>query len=116
MSDAVAATEARRPRARKPRSNERPARRSTDVSLLTEYLSTLDLGVNPSIHVNGHSFQMALVTVDFGQPIKSIKLTPEQNQEFTDRLRKVGREILGRDGVRVSHDNTCGLVYYASAV
>lgn len=117
MSDSVAATEARRPRARKDGRSKERARRVIDTASLADYLGGLDLGVNPTIHVNGHSFQMALVTVDFGQPLKPVKLTPEQNAEFNDRLRKLAREVLNRGenaNVRVSHDLTAGLVYYAS--
>lgn len=115
MSESIVQADARRPRPRKTRSNERGPRRSYDIAPVAEYLASLDLGVTPTIHVNGHSFQMALVTVDFGQPLKPIKLSAEQNQEFTDRLRKLARDIIGRDAVRVSHDLTGGLVYYASA-
>jgi hypothetical protein len=114
MSDAI---EARRPRARKDNRAKGSARRTVDTASLAEFLASLDLGVTPTIHVNGHAFQMALVTVDFGQPLKSIKLNPEQNSEFTDRLRKLAREVLNRGdaaAVRVSHDLTGGLVYYAS--
>jgi hypothetical protein len=119
MSDSVVATEARRPRARKEGRVKQVTRRTVDTASLATYLAGLDLGVNPTIHVNGHAYQMALVTVDFGQPLKSIKLTPEQNAEFTDRLRKLGREVLNRGenaAVRVSHDLTGGLVYYASVL
>lgn len=118
MSDS-AAIEARRPRPAKGGRAKERARRVIDTASLADYLAGLDLGVNPTIHVNGHAFQMALVTVDFGQPLKSIKLNQEQNAEFTDRLRKLGREVLGRGenaAVRVSHDLTAGLVYYVSAV
>lgn len=115
MSENTVQADARRPRARKPRTNERGGRRSYDVTPVAEYLASLELGVTPTIHVNGHSFQSALVTVDFGQPLRPIKLSQEQNQEFTDRLRKLARDILGREAVRVSHDLTGGLVYYASA-
>lgn len=123
MSETVATpatAEVRRPRARK---DNRPkaagARRTVDTASLADYLASLDLGVSPTIKVNGHAYQMALVTVDFGQPLKSVKLTPEQNAEFSDRLRKLGREVLNRGenaNVRVQHDLTAGLVYYVSVV
>lgn len=115
MSDTVVA-EARRPRARK--DGRKVTRRVVDTTALADYLAGLDLGVTPTIHVNGHAFQMALVTVDFGQPLKPIKLSAEQHSEFTDRLRKLGRDILNRGenaNIRVSHDLTGGLVYFASA-
>lgn len=117
MSDSAVATEARRPRARKDNRGKDRARRVIDTASLAEFLAGLDLGYTPTIHVNGHAYQMALVTVDFGQPLKPVKLNPEQNAEFTDRLRKLAREVLNRGenaNVRVSHDLTAGLVYYAS--
>lgn len=97
------------------RPGERTARRTADVASLREYLASLQLGVTPTVHVNGHAFQMALVTVDFGQPLKSAKLNQEQNAEFTDRLKRLAREVLGREtaNIRVSYDGSHG-VFWAS--
>ncbi len=97
------------------RPGERTQRRQADVASLREYLTSLQLGVSPTVHVNGHNFQMALVTVDFGQPLKSAKLNSEQNAEFTDRLKRLAREVLGREtvNIRVSYDSAHG-VYWAS--
>lgn len=93
---------------------KKPRARIADTSFLQNYLNSLELGVNPVIHVNGHSFPMALVTVDFGSPLKHVKLSPDQAGELTDRLKRLAREVLGREAnVRVSHDGPNG-VYWAS--
>lgn len=112
MSDTVVAE--RRPRARKAAASSRSTRRTVDTSSLREYLTSLDLGYEPTVHVNGHAFLAALAVVDFGQPLKPTKLTPEQSAEVVERLKKLGREILGREAnVRVTYDGPNG-VYFAS--
>lgn len=117
MSETSVVAEARRPRAaRKPTTAARPSRRPVaDVKPLREYLDTLELGVNPTIHINGHAFASALVTVDFGQPLKPAKLNQDQGAVFSDLLRKLAREIVNRENanIRVSYDNING-VYWAS--
>lgn len=115
MSNAAIAAAARRPK--KPRTEApragRGGRRPVDTSSLVAYLEGLDLGVKPTVHVNGHSFAMALVTVDFGTPIKSAKIPSDHAQEFSDRLRKLACDVLGREtNIRISHDGANG-VYWA---
>jgi hypothetical protein len=118
MSETSAVTEGRRP-VRAPRKSAAPVRSSrrpvADVKSLRDYLASLDLGITPTVHVNGHAFSSALVTVDFGQPLKPAKLNQDQGAEFSDRLRKLAREIVNRDNanIRVSYDNING-VYWAS--
>jgi len=91
------------------------ARRIADPTTLITYLNSLDLGVTPTVKVNGHNYSMALVTVDFGTPLKPVKFSAEESQEFTDRLRKLAKDVIGRDNVniRISNDSQNG-VFWAS--
>lgn len=82
---------------------------------LEAYFKTLNLKAMPGIHVNGKEHPTALVVVDFGTPIESVRLTSEQGQELASKLRKFARELVNKDAnVRVSSDNYSGLVYWAS--
>lgn len=82
---------------------------------LETFLSSLDLHVKPSIRVNGKEHPTALVVVDFGAPLDSVRLNSEQSQELATRLRKFARELINKDvNVRVSSDNYLGVVYWAS--
>lgn len=110
-------SEERKPRQqqrRAPRNAATSGRRTADVSSLKEWLASLDLPVKPAIHINGHAFTSAVLTVDFGSPLKPVKLSFEQNQELMERMRKLTRDVLGREGnVRISHDAPNG-IYWAS--
>src|SRR2546430_884993 len=109
---AVAQADTRR--AKKARPEARGGRRGADTSYLAADLDSMELGGKPTIHVNGHNYSMALVTVDFGSPLKPTKMNQDQNQEFSDRLRKLAREVLGREvNIRISHDGPNG-IYVAS--
>jgi hypothetical protein len=105
--------ESREPREKQPR----VARRAPSVAELTDlknWLSTLAIGVAPSVKVNGPHCPTALVVVDLGQPLKQIRLTSEQSTELGQRLRRTAREIIGRDAsIRVSADNSHG-IHWAS--
>lgn len=93
----------------KPRANRRPA--TAELNDLRDWLSTLAIGVSPSVKVNGPHYPTALVVVDLGQPLKQIRLNSEQHSELQQRLRRTAKEILGgRDiNIRVSADNSHGV-------
>lgn len=89
--------------------------KSTALYDLESYLNTLKLKAKPGIHVNGKDHPMALVVVDFGTPIESVRLTSEQSQELASKLRKYARELVSKDAnIRVSSDHYSGLIYWAS--
>lgn len=111
----AASTDDRKPRARRSTKTQTPSRRSAvDAAPLREWLASLDLPVKPVVHINGYAFTSAVLTVDFGSPLKPVKLAYEQSQELMDRMRKLTKEIIGREvNVRISHDGPNG-VYWAS--
>jgi hypothetical protein len=101
-------------RPKKARAGGGRERRVADTKYLRDWLDSLGLEVNPSIHINGHVFPGALVTVDFGSPLKQAKLNSDQSAELGDRLRLLARDVLGREAsIRVSHDGPNG-IYWAS--
>ena len=83
---------------------------SVDVAEFKTWIDTLDTGA-PIVHVNGQHFMNCVLTVDFGQPlIRTNKLTSEQSSEFVTRLRKLTRDVMGREvNVRVSKDEETGV-------
>lgn len=84
----------------------------TELADLRSWLTTLQIGVSPSLKVNGSHFPMAVVTVDLGQPLKQIRLTSEQSNELGQRLKRAAREVIGKDvQIRVSTDNSHGIHY-----
>lgn len=103
----------RRPRTEGTRNSRGPRR--IDTFELRNWLSELNLGIVPNVHVNGPQHSSAVITVDFGSPIPSIRLTSEQAQELNARLRRLTKELYTRDdvNVRVSSDNQNG-VYWSS--
>lgn len=114
MSD----TATERPRAKRSRPpSERKERRPVETKYLVDWLASLELEAKPSLHVNGHGYGGALLCVDFGTPLKPTKLTPEQSAELNERMKKLARDVLGRESanVRVSFDSQNG-VYWASTM
>lgn len=89
--------------------------KSTSLTDLENFLGTLKLKAKPGIHVNGKDHPMALVVVDFGTPVESVRLTSEQSQELASKLRKYARDLVSKDAnIRVMSDHYSGLIYWAS--
>lgn len=108
---------ARSRRSKKSQTGQRREGKSLDTSALKDFLGSLGLDYTPTVHVNGRIFVQALLTVDFGAPLKPVKLSSEQVQELNDHMRAVARDIIGRDGnIRISHDSANGNVYWASVL
>lgn len=101
----------------RPEGKRAPRRVTSTVELkdLEAWLATLQIGVKPSVKVNGSHHPTAIVVVDLGQPVKQIRLNSEQSGELGQRLRRTARELLGgRDvNIRVSADNSHG-IHWAS--
>lgn len=84
----------------------------TDTVDLKTWLSTLELGGKNPVHVNGHHYPTAIVTVDLGQPVKGFKLTSDQSNELNQRLKKLTREVIGKDvSIRVNSDSSNGIYW-----
>jgi hypothetical protein len=120
MSDTLVTPNAeqasKRPRRQPRNSGSAPAtrRQQPDVASFKNWLDGLDPLIKPKIHINGHTFTSAVLAVDFGQPLRPLKLSFEQNHEMLERMRKLTKEVVGRDTVvRISHDGPAG-IYWAS--
>lgn len=97
------------------KSKPRDKKKAINTNRLQDWLASQNFSVNPTVHVNGHTFSTAYVTVDFGTPLSPISMTDEQTSELTERLRELAREVVGRPmNIRISHDPFNG-VYWASA-
>ena len=97
-------------KAREPRRNQRRTQSQVELASMVEWLASVKIGVPITVHVNGPHYPTALVAVDLGQPLKQVRLTPEQTSELGQRLRKVAREVLGRDAsIRIQSDNSHGI-------
>jgi hypothetical protein len=100
----------------KGRSPTRPQRgkKQFDTSELATFLETINVGVTPTIHVNGTSNPTAVITVDFGSPIQSVRLSQDQVQDLMTRMRKTSREMFSHEvNIRVSSDHQNG-IFWAS--
>ena len=73
----------------------------SEVEDFKAWLATLEIGVIPSVHVNGSSYESCIMTVDFGVPLEPILLSPEQSSELVTRLRNVTKFVMEKD-VKVS--------------
>ena len=101
-------------RVRDPKRAPKRAPSTQELADLNDWLANLQIGVKPSVKVNGPYFPTAILVVDLGQPVKQIRLSAEQSSELGQRLRRTAREILGRDtAIRVSVDNGHG-IHWAS--
>ena len=88
--------------------------RKIDTYELSNWLAELNLGVVPTVHVNGVGHSTAVIAVDIGSPVPPIRLTSEQMQELTSRLRRLTKELYKDEvNVRVSSDHQNG-VYWSS--
>jgi len=77
-----------------------------------KFLASLETGVEPNLHINGHHFTTAVVVVDFGTPLRPIKLSSDQTQELFARLRKLTKEVIGKDvHIRVSNEYQHGVFW-----
>lgn len=82
---------------------------------LEDFLASLDLEHAPKIHVNGKEHPTAIVVVDFGAPLRSVRLTLEQNQELMARVRRYTKDVVNKDvHIRVASDNYNGLLYWSN--
>jgi hypothetical protein len=96
---------------------KRPARKTVELASLREWLASLNHPANPAVHVNGSHFPTAVLSVDFGSPIKSQKLTSDQVTELGLRLRRVAKELVGRDAnYRVSVDQQNGIHWVSASI
>lgn len=95
----------------RPEKRQRTRGSTAELEGLRSWLSALELGaVRPTVHVNGHHHPTALVVVDLGSPLKQVRLNSEQSGELGQRLRRVAKEVLGREAnIRVSADNSNGI-------
>lgn len=91
---------------------------------LEAFLESLDVEFKPVIHVNGKDYPTAVVVVDFGAPVESFRLSPEQRQELTSKIHKFTKELVAKKGnddakelnFRVSSDSYFGLVFWSAIV
>jgi hypothetical protein len=82
---------------------------------LESFLTSLNLPINPAIHVNGKEHPTAVVVVDFGSPLDPVRLNSELSQELASKIRKFTRDLITKEAnIRVSSDNYNGVVYWAS--
>lgn len=112
--DSTASRNQNRSRKAAPAGNSRPNRqaRRVDVAELTEWFGTLSLPITPSIKINGPLHPTAVIAVDFGAPLNPVRLTSEQVQDLSGRLRKLTRDLYSQEvNVRVSSDSQNGVFW-----
>jgi hypothetical protein len=82
----------------------------SEVEDFKMWLSTLEVGVTPSVHINGSEYDTCVMTVDFGVPLEPVPLTPEQSSELVTRLRNATKFIMNNDvKVGVMNDASNGI-------
>lgn len=75
------------------------------------WLSSLGMLSTPTLHVNGTSHPMAVITVDFGTPLdEPTKMSGEQNAELMARIKTFTRSLCKSEAnVRVQNDASNGV-------
>ena len=96
----------RRPKITKDGADTKPRqprikRTGNDLVDFKTWLDSLELGINPTIHVNGVDYTACVLTVDFGTPLKGIKLTQEQSLELSTRMRSLTKTVINRVDAKV---------------
>lgn len=120
------ATASKKPRdASAPKKPRRPAtervknRDTTAMDALVSWLNALNIEdqPTPSVHVNGHQFTLtSIITVDFGQPLKPVRIGAEHYHTLGEYLRAATKELLGRDlQIRVHNDASRGIIWSSLA-
>lgn len=98
---------------RKPQDRQK-VKETAAMDVFLGYLKDLNPGEpTASIHVNGHQFTTtSIITVDFGQPLKPVRLTSDQQHLVGEHLRAATKELLGREvQVRVHSDPSHGVMW-----
>lgn len=85
-------------------------RKNDNIEQLERWLTTLQIGVKPSLKIN-QGFSVATVVVDVGTPKNPIRLTSDEQGELANRMRDIATDLTGRRNVRVSFDNNSGIYY-----
>lgn len=86
-------------------------KKDTEAEDFRGWLTSLGLLSVPTLHVNGTSHPMAVITVDFGTPLdEPTKLTTEQNAELMARMKTMTRTLCkSESNVRVQNDSSNGV-------
>ncbi len=94
-----------------------PKRGGPDLTEFRLWLETVDEVIKPAIHINGQHYTNCVMTVDFGQPLRPVKLNNEQTTELVTRMRAITSEIVGitkdsgnkEKAIRISSDSQTGV-------
>lgn len=86
----------------------------SEVEALKKWCAAQD--DSPRMHINGSDFPTALVSVDFGQPLKGVHLSADRGNELSTLLKAAGKELYRKkSSLRVNFDNQRG-VFWVSAL
>jgi hypothetical protein len=84
----------------------------SEVEALKEFLAQQEDA--PRLHINGNDYPTALVTVDFGQPLRGVSISTERGNELSSLMKAAAKKLTRRRGaIRVNYDNHHG-VFWAS--
>ncbi len=92
----------------------KPRAKTYSTDSIENFLGRITTATKGSVHVNGSTFQNALVTVDFGEPIPPYRLTGEQMQGLVAEMRSLALAVINRDvNVNIHSDNSRGIFWAA---
>jgi len=89
----------------------RPKRTKTDeLSEFKAWLTSLELGINPHVHINGPSFLSCVLVVDFGTPLEGIKMSSERSAELFAKMKNITKTVMNKEvKVSVMNDHNNGI-------
>jgi len=83
--------------------------KASELDEFKQWLASLEMN-NPTLHENGPNYATAILTVDFGEPLEEVNLTPERTAELVSRLRNATKLVCKKDvNVRVQNDTINGI-------
>ena len=85
--------------------------KTESIENFRNWLTSLNLAVNPSLHVNP-GCNAALVVVDLGTPKVPLNISQEASGEINSRMRELVLTISGKRNARVTYDHNNG-IYWA---
>jgi len=79
---------------------------------LNNFLNSLDEELKPTLHINGHNhLNTSILTVDFGSPLKTFRLSQDQMNILSELMKKLAKEITNKDNFKLASDPSNGIYW-----
>ena len=82
----------------------------TEVEALTNFVAAQE--DRPVLHINGNDHPTAIITVDFGQPLRGVTISNDRGNELSRLIKDATKSLSRRRGqIRVNFDSHHGVFW-----